>query len=159
MAVRLLPTSELVAISYIQTMPGVMADAVATQPPPAEAEWAANGCITVQVTGGHPDIGLPVRNPLVQVDMFATDPGSDKIPWWKASALAEQIWMATQDKQQAGRIVPVFAGGREYPPAKVLTAFWMTEPRRIYGDRGDWAHYQGDLAMSWTITTPILNSY
>ena len=159
MAVRMLPNSELVAISYIQTMPGVMADVVSTQPPADETQWGENGCITVTVVGGHPDVGLPVRNPLMQVDMFATNPGSDKIPWFKANALAEQVWMATLDKQQVGRVVSITAGGREYPPAKVLTAFWMTEPRRIYGDKGDWAHYSGDLAMSWTITTPIPNGY
>jgi hypothetical protein len=158
-AVRLLAGSELVMIAWLKSAPGVLADVIATQPPLDETQWAANGCIAVSVVGGHPDPDVPVRNPVMQLDFFATNPGSARIPWFKASDLAEQVWMATRDRQRIGRIVSITSGGKAYPPAKVLTAFWLTEPRRIYNDRGDWAHYQGDLALSWTITTPIPNSY
>jgi hypothetical protein len=158
-AVQLLPTSELICIAYLKSAPGVLADVIATQVPLDESQWAANGCITVAVVGGHPDPDIPVRNPMMQLDFFATNAGSAKIPWFKAADLAEQVWMATQNRQQIGRVVSISSGGKAYPPAKVLTAFWLTEPRRIYGDKGDWAHYSGDLALSWTITATIPNDY
>lgn len=155
MAVILLPNSELVCISYLQTMPGVTADVIATQPPQDESQWSANGCITVSVVGGHASIDLPVRNPLVQLDFFAVNPNSDKAPWFKAASLAEQVWLATRMRHRVPRNVTITAGGAAYPPARVLTAFFMTEPRRIYRDLGDWAHYSGDLALSWAPLNPI----
>lgn len=155
MAVVLLPNTELVVISYLQTMPGVTADVIATQPPQDESQWKQNGCITVSVVGGHPDADLPTRNPIVQLDFFAVNPGSDKPPWYKAASLGEQVWLATRMRERVPRNVTVSAGGVLYPPARVLTAYFLDEPRRIWKDAGDWAHFMGLLAMTWTPLNPI----
>ena len=122
MPVRLLPSSELVAISYFQQLPGLTADVIATQLPKDEREWAANGAITIQVVGGHPDSDLPVRNPLVQVDCWATTLNSNKPPWFKAAALAEAAWQGTRNRNRGARKVAVLSGPVVYPAAIVLTA-------------------------------------
>jgi hypothetical protein len=154
-AVRLLPNTELVAIAYIQSIPGLTADVVATQTPADESQWQANGCITVQTIGGRPDADIPVAHPVVQLDFWAVSPGSNKPPWFKAAALAEQVRMAAYDRLRVCRIVTITAGGQVYPSARVLTAFLLTEPRRVYHDAGDYARYQGDLAMSWHPVAPV----
>lgn len=155
MPVRLLANSELVAVSYFQQMPGLKADVIATQLPKDEADWAANGAITVQVVGGHPDSDLPVRNPLVQVDCWATTLKSNKPPWFKAAALAEAAWLGTRNRNRGARRVPVSAGPVVYPAAIVLTALWLTEWRRVYDDKADAARYSADLGMSWAPADPI----
>jgi hypothetical protein len=155
MAVRLLPNSELVAVSYFQQLPGLHADVVATQLPKNEADWAADGAITVQVVGGHPDADLPVRNPLVQVDCWATTLNSNKPPWFKAAALAEACWQGTRNRNRGGRRITITAGPVDYPAAIVLTAFFLTEWRRVYDDKADAARYSADLAMSWAPADPI----
>lgn len=155
MAIRLLANSELVAVSFFQSMPGLVVDVVATQLPKAEADWVTNGAITVAVVGGHPDSDLPVRNPLVQVDFWATMPKSNKPPWFKAAALAEAAWQGTRNRNRGARRIPISAGPVVYPAAIILTAFFLSEPRRFYDDRADVARYTADIAMSWSPADPI----
>lgn len=153
--VRLLANSELIAVAYFEQIPGLTVDVVATQLPKAEADWAQNGAITVQVVGGHPDIDLPVRNPLVQVDCWATTLNSNKPPWFKAAALAEACWLGTRNRNRGARRIAVSAGPVEYPAAIVLTAVFLTEFRRVYDDKADAARYSADLGMSWAPADPI----
>lgn len=155
MPARLLPNSELVAVAFLQQMPGVTADVVATQLPKNEADWAANGAITVAVVGGHPDVDLPVRNPLVQVDCWATTLNSNKPPWFKAAALAEAVWQATRNRNRGARVISISSGPVPYPAAIVLTAVFLTEWRRIYDDKADAARYSADLGMTWAPADPI----
>jgi hypothetical protein len=156
-SVYLLPNSELVAISWIQSIVGLTADVVSTQTPADETQWQANGAITVQVIGGRPDADIPVAHPVVQLDFWAVNPGSNKVPWFKAAALGEQVRMAAYDRLRVCRIVTITSGGQVYPAARVLTAFLLTEPRRVYHDAGDYARYQADLAMSWHPVAPVLD--
>lgn len=155
MAVTLLPNSETVCVTYIQTMAGLQVDVVATQLPSDNKQWATYGAILVSVVGGIPDMDIPVAHPVIQLDFLANNPGSNKPPWFKANALAEQVRMALYDKAHVGRIVTPTAGGVQYPAAKVLTAYFLTEPRRIYGDAGTYARYSADLALSWAPVAPI----
>lgn len=150
MPVRPLPNSELVAIAFFQSLPGLTVDVVATQLPKEERDWAANGAITVSVVGGHPDVDLAVRNPLVQADFWATKLNSNKPPWFMANALAEAAWMATRNRNRGAIILPISAGPVVYPSARLLTAFFLSEPRRFYDDRADVARYTADIAMSWS---------
>ena len=148
-APTLLANDELVGIAWIASIPGLVVDGVATQLPADESTWNTSGFITVAVVGGSPGQELPVRRPVFQVDCWANNPGSDKVPWWRANALAEQVRLGVYDRQRVHRGVQLTAGGKRYPNAAVLGAVMLTEPSRGYGDPGDYASYFFDLQMTW----------
>lgn len=149
------PTDELVTAAWIGTIPGLapgMVDEVL--PPDVEADgtvagWVATGFVTVAVAGGNPDAALPTQKPVMQVDVWATDPGSNKPPWRKASAIGQAIVRATWDRQSIARPLPLVVNGVTYPTAVVKTAYITSNFRRMYDDAGDYAHLQGDLALEW----------
>ena len=145
----LLANDEIVAIAWISSIGGLQADGVATQLPASEASWNKYGFITVAVVGGSPGQEIPVRRPVFQVDCWANNPGSDKPPWWRANALAEQVRLGVYDRLRVHRGVQLSAGGKTYPPATVLGAVLLTEPRRGYGDPADYARYSCDLLLTW----------
>ena len=145
----LLANDEIVAIAWIFSIGGLQADGVATQLPASEASWNRFGFITVAVVGGSPGQEIPVRRPVFQVDCWANNPGSDKPPWWRANALAEQVRLGVYDRLRVHRGVSLIGGGKTYPPAAVLGAIMLTEPRRGYGDPGDYARYFFDLMLTW----------
>jgi hypothetical protein len=150
MSVVLLPNNELVAVSWLSSIAGLEVDGIATQLPSVEASWKRYGFVTVAVVGGSPENNTSIRRPVYQVDCWANNKGSDKPPWWRANVLAEQIRAATFDRQHSHRGCAIAAGGASYPNVIVLAATMMTEPRRGYGDPGDYARYQFDLQMWWT---------
>lgn len=155
MAVQLIPSSEAVAVGWISSIEGLQADGVATQLPDDETKWTANGFITVAVVGGSPDMYVPVRKPVFQIDSWAVNIGSGKPPWGKAANLLEQVRMATYGyrepgSQLASRAVGIRASGVEYPAARVMAAYLMTEPHRMYGDRADFARYVCTIQLHWT---------
>lgn len=158
MTVQLIPSAEQVAVAWISTIPGLMADGVATQLPDDARKWAANGFITVAVVGGSPDMYIPIRKPIIQVDGWAVNLGSGKPPWGKASGLLEQVRMATYDiriNNRVARPLGIRASGQvEYPPVRLLGAWPMTEPHRVYSDVGDYAKYVFTLAMHWVTIQP-----
>jgi hypothetical protein len=128
---------------------------VGTQLPPdvdpngSVASWIATGFVTVSVVGGTPDPLLPINRPVLQVDCWATVPGSNKPPWYKAAALASAIRYATWDRVRIPRPVVASVNGVEYPLAVVQSAYLLTAPRRLYDDQGDYSRYQFDLALTW----------
>jgi hypothetical protein len=151
----LLPNDELVATAWIASIPSLSTAMVGTQLPPdvdpdgSAAPWIATGYITVAVVGGSPDPLLPINRPVLQVDCWATVPGSNKPPWQKAAALASTIRYATWDRIRIARPLVAAVNGVEYPLAVVQSAYLATAFRRLYDDEGDYAHYQADLALSW----------
>jgi hypothetical protein len=147
-------TTDLVVVAWLRTMPGLTADVVATKLPTDENKWAANGAVVVPLkVGGTPHSTMPLRRPVVQVETWATVPGSDKIPWGIANQLAEQIRAGCLDRTTFSRLLVITAGALEYPPARVLSARMMTEPRRIWSDQGDYGGYSLDLAFQWISAT------
>lgn len=149
MPVSLRPNSEIVTIAWILSIESLQADVVATQLPADNTQWAAYGAILAQVVGGIPDMDVPIARPVMQLDFVAVTPGSNKPPWFKANALAEQVRAACHDRPRVARMVTPYAGGQQYPAAKVLGAYLLTEPRRSYGDPGALARYTADLAIDW----------
>lgn len=159
----LLPSDELVAVAWIASISGLSTAMVGTQLPPdvnadgSAASWINTGFITVSVVGGNPDPLLPVNRPVLQVDCWATVPGSNKPPWNKAAAIASVIRYATWDRIRGPRPLAVTVNGVAYPLAVVQGAYLATAFRRIYDDQGDYARYQGDLALSWIAPADILD--
>jgi hypothetical protein len=142
--------TDLVAAAWIRTIPGLVADGVATQLPSDEKTWAANGFVVVPTNvGGTPHSTMPLHRPVVQVECWGTVPGSDKLPWGIPSQLAAQIFAGTQDRTTFGRPLSITANGITYPGARVLSAKMLTEPRRIWHDTGDYAGKTFDLALQW----------
>lgn len=155
----LLPNDELVATAWIASVPGFTPAMVGTQLPPdvnadgSVASWIATGYVTVSVVGGSPDPMLPINRPVLQVDCWATVPGSNKPPWNKAAALASAIRYATWDRTRIPRPLVATVAGVQYPLAVVQSAYIVTAPRRLYDDQGDYARYQADVALSWIAPT------
>ncbi|ONH62414.1 hypothetical protein CcI49_03270 [Frankia sp. CcI49] len=139
-------TTDLVAVAWLRTVPGVPAQQVATTLPADAANWAATGFVQVAVVGGSPNPHLPVRAPVVAVSCWACAPRqSGKPPWGKASSLAEAVRAGTWGA--AGRVVELPVGGLR---ARVLEAYVLTEPRRVPDDEAGYARYDLDLALPWT---------
>jgi hypothetical protein len=153
--VLLRPTSELVITSWLGTAAGLSPAMVATTlpadvgPDNSPAAWVRTGFITVAVVGGSPDYQLPVKKPVMQIDTWATRPGSNKPPWFMANALAETIRYATVDRRNISRVLTINANGVTYPPAVVQSCYVLTEPRRMYDDAADYARFSFDVAFTW----------
>ncbi len=151
------PTDELVAVAWIASIPGLDPQMVATQlpedanPDGSPAEWVARGrgFVTVTVVGGSPAPELPLSRPVFQVDCWAVMPGSNKPPWGVANRLAEAVKQAAWDRRSVSRRLTITVRGVAYPPAVVLDAQVVTQPRRVWSDDADYARYQCDLALDW----------
>ena len=148
-------TSELVAVAWIGSITNLSPQMVATTLPPdanpdgSPASWLQTGFVTVSVVGGSPDIYLPVKKPVIQVDCWAARPGSNRPPWWQANVLAETIRYATLQRTGFNRTLELAANGATYPSAVVTSAYFMTEFRRLYSDVADYARFTADLHLIW----------
>lgn len=139
--------SELVAVAWLQGAAGMEAGQVATTLPADEGTWATNGFVQVpMVVGGTPQLHYALREPVVQVDVWAVNPSSGKPPWGKAASLMELIVAATFDADRMQRTLTLPSG---YPQARVMTAHFVTEPRRIPADNASYARFSADLALHW----------
>lgn len=139
--------SELVAVAWLQGATGIEAGQVATTLPSDTTAWETNGFVQVpMVVGGSPQLHYALREPVVQVDTWAVNSNSGKPPWGKAASLFELLVAATYDVARMQRTLTLPAG---YPQARVMTAHFLTEPRRIPGDGASVARYSADLAFHW----------
>ena len=143
----LAPTNELVVESWLAGVVGLTSSMVATTLPKDSTAWAAKGFVQVVIIGGTPDIDVPIRRPLVQLDFWATGAGtSTKPPWNLAAGLAELVRTGVEF-QQYGQLVTTREG---YFNARVLSAIMRTEPRRVEGDPSGYARYSADVELHWT---------
>lgn len=145
MATVLRANTELVAVAWLRGVAGLSSSMVATTLPTDNSSWAASGFVTVRAVGGAPGIYVPLRSPVVTVDAWGVNPGSSKPPWFQAAALLEAVDLGCR-AADVSRELTLPSG---YPGARVLTAYLLSEPRRAYGDQGDYAHYIADLALHW----------
>lgn len=137
--------TELVAVAWLSTVTGLSTSMVAASLPKSPTSWASTGFVTVRAMGGTPSMYTPLRSPIVTVDTWATNPTSSKPPWFQANNLAELIAQGCY----ASNIQRTLTLPGSYPAARVLSAYLVQEPRRAYGDQGDYAHYITDLALHW----------
>lgn len=145
MTITLRANTELVTIAWLGGVTGLSAGMVAATLPKDNTSWAVSGFVTVRTVGGAPGMYVPLRAPVVMVDTWAVSPSSGKPPWFKANALAELVDAGCRAADvQRTLTLPV-----NYPQARVLGAFLLSEPRRAYGDQGDYARYTADLALRW----------
>jgi hypothetical protein len=159
------PTDVLVAIGWIAGIPGFTTEMVGSRLPPdtvqadgttapMPAPWLQTGFVTVQTAAPGLDPVLPRRSPVMQVDCWATLPGSNDPPWGMAEALGEAITVAAWQRAASVRVVIPLVNGVEYPSAVVQGAYLATGFRRLYDDVADYARITANLALSWV--TPSL---
>lgn len=148
MAVVLRPTTELVVAAWLGQIDDLSAQMIGSTLPKDQAAWSENGFVQAVAVGGSPRIHIPVRRPVVQIDCWAVNANSQKAPWAKANYLAEVIRFAADESLNMGRALTLTS---PYPAARVLSAYLLTEPRRIVGDEANYARYQFDLQLHWVV--------
>jgi hypothetical protein len=147
MAVTPQANTELVAVAWLSSAAGIEPGQVATTLPSDGAAWADSGFLhVVGAVGGSPQLYYALREPVVQIDAYAVNPGSGKPPWGKAASLMELVVAATYDEAGLQRDLTLRPG---YPKARVLTAHFASEPRRIPSDDASYARFQADLVLHW----------
>ncbi len=147
------PTNALVAAAWIgQRVAGITDGMVATRLPRDPAVWADLGFVQVTPITGAPEVDVPIRRPLVQVDCYAvtldaTGTVSTKQPVNKANRLAELIRTATElptAKYSSPVTMPA-----NYAGAIVLSVYPVSEPAEVPDDPSGYARVTLDLAIDW----------
>lgn len=142
------PTNALVAVAWLgQRVAGLAPAMVATRLPRDLAAWADLGFVQASVVTGTPDVDVPIRRPLVQIDAWAHSPDGVKPPVNKAARLAELVRVATE-LPTAKYSTPV-AMPANYAGAIVLSAFVVTEPYEVTDDPSGFARISLDLELTW----------
>ncbi|MEU1787113.1 hypothetical protein ABZ553_14810 [Streptomyces sparsogenes] len=146
MAVTPRANTELVAVAWLQGAAGVEPGQVATTLPKDVSTWATNGFVQVPMAvGGSPQLHYALREPVVQVETFAVNPNSGRPPWGKAASLFELLVDATFDEARMQRTLTLPSDLQ----ACVMTAHFLTEPRRMPNDDSSYARYAADLQLHW----------
>lgn len=142
------PTAELVAVAWLKAAVPYLGNRVATELPTDNTTWSASGFTTVGVSGGSPNIYVPLSRPVVSVDTWGAAPNGGRPPWNLAAQQAEQIKRAAQGITSTAPRWVTLPGA--YAPVRVLGVIPRSEPRRIPGDVSSYARYQMDLELWWT---------
>lgn len=150
----LLPNTELVAIAWIKGIPGIPTNSVNTTLPSDNTTWSSSGFVQVPfAVGGSPDMEINMQRPVVQVDFWAVNINGAKPPWGKAAQLAQKVvqatWQGENTANPANRSVTMHVPG--YLQARVHSAYFVVEPRRITEDDARFARFSGDLQLHWRV--------
>lgn len=146
------PETELVALALFGTFAGLRTDRLATKLPKLDrTDWSDEGFLTINsLATGRSAIDLPKRAGVVQVDAYASA-GQMKgtlAPWAKAARLVGIIRGSLESESfPYGQTVDL---PNDYAPARVLSAFMLTEPERVQDDPSAFAHYTFDVEIHWT---------
>lgn len=151
------PNNELVTIAWLKGIPGLPSNSINTTLPKDNSTWAASGFIQIPfIVGGYPDMYVPVRRPIVQVNFWGCNPNGAKPPWGKVAQLSEKVVDATyqneNDVNPSQRTVSIHLPG--YMQAHVFSAYFLIEPRRVPNDDARFALYSGDLQIHWKVVEP-----
>lgn len=139
--------SELVAVAWLKTCPGIATSQVSTQLPVDNTTWSASGFVKVgPVVGGATDIYNQTANPIIQIETYAVNPNTKNPAWDKAADLMEYIRAGCYNYSLLGRALTLRTG---YNTAIVQTASIMSEPTRNTGDAGGYAVMRVDLQLRW----------
>lgn len=147
MPATLLPTTELVAVAWLKGVTGLPTSAIGTTLPTDNSTWAASGFVQVQTVGGTPNLDVQIAEPIVQIDGWANNGTSKKPAWGRANNLLELVRAGCY----AADISRVVTLPTDYPDARVLSAYLVTEPRRIPDVDSSYARYSADLQLFWVL--------
>lgn len=149
MSTVLRANTELVAVAWLGSLTGLSPAMVATQLPRDTDAWKTTGFITVRTIGGTMALYTPLRSPVLAVDAWAVNPGSNKPPWFQANALMETVRDGAMT--QVGHAWLTLPG--DYEQARVTAAYFTNEPQRVYTDPGAYARYTASLTLHWVGAT------
>lgn len=144
--------TDQVARAWLRTVNGIPTNGVAAQLPSDNSSWAASGFMTAYAVGGSRDRYVPIKNPVVRCTAWAVTLDSDgqvtsKAPWGKASQLCEAVDAACRSESFVKTVLNLPG---DYPNAKVLEAYLLTEPQKVFGDESAYyAQMYFDLALHW----------
>lgn len=150
---RLPATSELVTVALIRNAAGITSGMVATSLPSDNSVWTASGFVQVgPVVGGNPDMYYARRVAVVQLSCWANNLNSNKVPWGKANNLAELITGFIYANQDQANIKEELTLRPGFAKARVNSAHFLTEWRKITEQEGQYARYDADLQVTWVQT-------
>lgn len=145
MAKVLYPNSEKVGMTFIRSLLNGIAPVASVLPD--SKSWASTGFVQVYSVGGSPHVDIPKYQPVLTIDCWAVGVSGNP-DWGKANQLAEVI----RHKLQSS-VAAFYGDGLDMGPnmkdARVLSAWLVTEPRRITGDNNDHARFTMDLELHW----------
>lgn len=149
--------SELVAVAWALSLPGMPAGKV-SMTLPAAAEWT--DYVTVDaIVGGTPDPNAPIRRPVVQYSCWVRNPNSDTHPpWGRAFALAELLVRCTEtDSAHRAKVLTIQS---PFEQATLHDATALMEPGRFpVPDPASYARVRLDVQLTWTrLTTPEVHT-
>lgn len=141
------PNSEKVAMTFIRELLAGIAPVAAVRPDPNVSDWKSTGFVQVYTIGGTPNTDIPKYQPVLTIDCWAVGRGGNP-DWGTANQLAEVV----RHKLQSS-VADFFGGtldmGADMKDARVLSAWLVTEPRRITGNADDFARFTMDLEIHW----------
>lgn len=118
--------------------------AVGDQLPTDNTTWAASGFVVVAPAGGASNIYYRFGHPVMAFQAWSCNLNSSSPPWWKARNLIETLRQETL--VHLGRFLTIPACSEN---AKVLQSQFVGEPRRVFGDLGNYAAYTQDIVLHW----------
>ena len=143
--------TDLVIQAWLATLPGINAGMVGRTLPEAvdtNATFQTSGFVTALAVGGAPDIYVPERQPVMQIDCWAGAlGGASRRPQWNvANELAETVTNAVYSTSAFNQVLTLKPG---YPTARVQQAHLLQEPRPVYGDPRYFARFHMDVQFYW----------
>ena len=145
------PSTERVVAAWLATIPGITSAMVATSLPADTSTWASTGFLVVEPIGGIPSLDVPVRQPLVTVNVWCAHPGVQRPPWGQADSLMEAVMKACVGNLAGRRVDVALSVGSPASTAvaRVLAVWAVSEPRRLWSDDLSYAHRQVDIRCNW----------
>lgn len=149
--------SEMAAIAWLKTVPGLPVNQIGTTLPQDNTTWAASGYIQILVTApGRSNKYYGYRAPILTAHCWATNPGKQTPPWGQANDLAECIYDRLLEENGMENVTTHVAGA---PQVRILQASCVDEPKRIpwgfpsgqgsFIDPGNTAHYTVSFQLAW----------
>lgn len=147
------PNSDLVVQEWLRTA-GLGVAGVASQLPQDNSTWGTSGFITTTVVGGTFNPYISVGRPVMQLDVYTIRPNASKPLWNRASNIMQGLIRAVLDEATLRRALTLTAGPADYGRARVLEISSpgyedMPEPRKVFGDPGNYARMTIDLQFHW----------
>lgn len=140
-------STELAAVYWLKSLPGIPEDRIDVVLPDAEDEFllVAPGFITVRTIGGTPHMYLPQREPVVEINTWVAYPNDQKAPWVSSNTLADIIINACYDPSNFGHVLT----HPDYENIRMMSAYPTSEPTRFEDDDARYARFVFEMQLYW----------
>lgn len=145
------PSNQVVVQAWLKSLDGIPDTKVATTLPKNQEGGVSNeiiapsGFITVNAMPSTPHTHLPQKQVNYQMETWAVNTDSQKIPWGKANNLAEIVWHALYDQSNFGHLAtPV-----QFDNVRVMSGLPLSEPTPMEADDGRMAVFMMEFYLVW----------